>query len=187
MRIELDAVRHEARSFSETVPVPLKELAWPDVSACGPVDCHGVLTFVDPGFHWKATLSYSQVLQCTRCLEPMTEEIESGFELLVLVGQAEAPPPEKELSAEDLSILLLPDESLETVPLILEQVQLNLPMKPLCEASCPGLCIRCGHRLGAGTECRCEEELVDSPFKALAGLRHRLAVVEGEENTDAEE
>jgi DUF177 domain-containing protein len=42
----------------------------------------------------------------------------------------------------------------------LEQIQLGIPLKPLCRESCRGLCPHCGEERNS-SKCECPEELPD--------------------------
>jgi len=74
-----------------------------------------------------------------------------------------------ELEPEDLGLLRLEDGILDTQPIVLEQVLLNIPMKPLCKQDCAGLCASCGADLNS-EPCACER-VHDPRWQALAALR----------------
>ena len=62
---------------------------------------------------------------------------------------------------------------LDVASLLWEQFLLALPIKPLCEENCPGLCPRCGANLRSGP-CGCTAEDGDprlSVFKTLKAPR----------------
>ena len=62
----------------------------------------------------------------------------------------------RSLQAEDLGVVYVEDHELDTEPLLFEQVQINIPMKPLCRPECAGLCPHCGADLNAGA-CSCAD------------------------------
>jgi len=82
--------------------------------------------------------------------------------------------PEIELEKDELGVLLIEGEHLDTEPLIAEQVLLELPMKPLCGPECRGLCPRCGADRNLVPDC-CEEPAGDERFEALGTLRDKLS------------
>jgi uncharacterized protein len=52
-----------------------------------------------------------------------------------------------------------------------ELISLALPLQPLCDGGCKGICPRCGVDRNR-VDCDCEEELrPPSPFAALAALQ----------------
>jgi len=79
-------------------------------------------------------------------------------------------PGEHALHESDLGVLYVEGPVLETDPILVEQLQLNIPMKPLCRPDCPGLCPRCGADLNLGS-CECTAPTGDSRWAALSVLR----------------
>lgn len=113
-------------------------------------------------------------LQCARCLEwtPTSKEID--VHLLVRRGES-SPPSEHGVEDADADEIVAEGGELDVGKIIVEELLLELPMKPLCKEDCPGICPVCGGRRGEG-ECRCSEEgPVDSRWAALAKLKERLA------------
>lgn len=177
MELHLDRVRDEPFAWEEQLSFSPRELEGTGVVVLSPVECRGRLSFVDPGFFLEAHLRYEQTLTCTRCLEPTVMPVEARVELLLLVepgGGEEERSGEVELDEEDLSVVVLHEEKIDTEPVLLEQVRLNVPMKPLCRPDCAGLCPVCGADRNRGG-CSCEEATTDPRWAALAGLRDRLS------------
>ena len=85
-----------------------------------------------------------------------------------------AAEPEIELEKDELGVLVIEGDHLDTEPLIAEQVLLELPMKPLCGPECRGLCPRCGADRNLVPDC-CEEPAGDERFEALGALRDKLS------------
>ena len=159
MKVRLDRLGDEPYTWQETLTLSRDELGHADVLAGSEVDCRGYLGRTTPGFLLRVSLSYERTLSCTRCLGEIVSPVETRFELLVTVedhgpGEAES-ARERELDEEDLGIVALPSPLLDTRPWIVEQVQLNVPMKSLCRDDCAGLCPECGADLNAG-KCACQ-------------------------------
>ncbi|HYG63106.1 MAG TPA: DUF177 domain-containing protein [Thermoanaerobaculia bacterium] len=175
MKIWLDQVRDEPFNWDETQTVPLEALERPELLELGPVSWRGQVVSAEPGFFLRGRLSYDQTLSCNRCLKPIVESAGSDVELLILVEpQPGAAGGEHELQERDLGVYYVDEEEvLETDPILLEQLQLNIPMKPLCQPDCKGLCPNCGADLNAGP-CSCEETSVDPRWAGLAALKSRL-------------
>jgi len=173
MQIWLDQVRDEPFNWDETQRVSKEILDRPELLDLGPVSWRGQVVFADPGFFLRARLSYEQTLSCNRCLKPIVEQSKSDVELMILVKHGPEAGGEHALHEQDLGILYLQDELLETDPILIEQLQLNIPMKPLCREDCQGLCPICGADRNAGT-CQCEDLAPDPRWAALAALKDRL-------------
>jgi uncharacterized protein len=173
MQIWLDQVREEPFNWDETRSVPLEALERPELLALGPVSWRGRVVFAEPGFFLRGRLDYEQTLSCNRCLKPIVEQAGGDVELLILVEPGAEAEGERELEEGDLGVLTVREERLETDPILLEQIQLNIPMKPLCQPDCKGLCSTCGADLNLGP-CTCEDRSVDPRWAGLAALKSRL-------------
>ena len=181
MRIWLDQVRDEPYNWDETEKIAPEALERPELLDLGPVSWRGQVIYADPGYFLRAHLSYDQTLSCDRCLKPIHEPTRSDLELMVVVeGRTRGGrvPEERgdQLHEQDLGVLVVDDEVLETAPILIEQLQLNIPMKPLCQPDCRGLCPECGADLNALPEgrCSCKETQADPRWGALAALKDRL-------------
>ena len=174
MQIWLDQVREEPFNWDETQRVSPETLERPELLALSPVAWRGQVVYADPGYFLRAHLSYEQTLNCNRCLKPIVERAESEVELMILVERHGQSGGEHELHEPDLGVLYVEDERLAMDPILIEQLQLNIPMKPLCRADCLGLCPVCGADRNAGA-CSCEESREDPRWAALAALKSRLA------------
>jgi uncharacterized protein len=173
MQIWLDQVRDEPFNWEETQSISPEILERPELAELGPVSWKGQVLHTDPGFFLRAKLSYEQTLCCDRCLKPIVERSEPDVELMILVERGPGGGGEHELHEKDLGVLYLEGEVLQTDPILIEQLQLNVPMKPLCRPDCQGLCPHCGADLNVGS-CSCEEQTADPRWAALAALKSRL-------------
>lgn len=174
MQIWLDQVQDEPFNWDETQSVSVGSLNRPELQELAPVSWRGQVIFTDPGYFLRARLSYEQSLSCTRCLKPIVERVDSDVELMILVERLKETGGDHELHEKDLGVLYLAEEVLETDPILIEQLQLNVPMKPLCRPDCQGLCPGCGADRNAGP-CSCEETARDPRWASLGALKSKLA------------
>jgi len=121
------------------------------------------------------TTTFAADFLCARCVEPFPFANASEFHLRFR--------PRPEISEENAEVEVTPDEldvefyAERAIPLrdlANEQIQLAIPMKPLCTEGCLGLCPQCGANQN-GEGCSCAETVVDTRFAALAGIREELA------------
>ncbi|MFQ5902222.1 MAG: DUF177 domain-containing protein [Candidatus Binatia bacterium] len=79
---------------------------------------------------------------CARCLKSYSFPIEKKFDFVLtpdpLSGKS------KELNRDEMGVSFYASEEINLSPFIREQVLLALPMRPLCEDGCRGLCTGCG-------------------------------------------
>ena len=173
MKVRLDRVGDEPFDWQETLVLRGDELEDGDLLALGEIRTQGKIFATSTGYVLHASVAYEQTLGCTRCLEPVSQEVEAVIDLLVQVVPADGEAPdegdEKELGEADLGLLVLGEPVLDTRPIVVEQVRLNVPMKALCRDDCAGLCGLCGADLNAGP-CGCEEP-ADPRWSALAKLK----------------
>ena len=96
--------------------------------------------------------------------------VDEEIELAIETGTAEPMLGEHELSSSDLKTLFLDGDELDTTPILMEQLQLNIPMKPLCREDCAGLCPQCGVDRNE-VSCSCADSDVAPRWQALEQFR----------------
>ena len=110
---------------------------------------------------------------CVRCLEHFTLPLKVKFHYSFYPAEEMEYLPEMEVNREDLDVLPYTGSVLDLVPLIGEQIIVNMPAYPLCSESCKGICQKCGANLNY-LSCQCDQEqrgysafdvLKDFPFK----------------------
>ena len=112
-------------------------------------------------------------LACARCLKDFTTAIEERVDIeLRPVFDLDRAAQERELGSDDLNVEFFSGEALDAGHLAAEQISLAIPMKPLCQDDCGGICPKCGadRTLGA---CGCVPE-TDPRWSALKDLKLRI-------------
>ncbi len=83
--------------------------------------------------------------ECVRCLDGLERELEVDFqELYAYPGDGS--------DDEDEDVYHLEGDLLDLEPTVRDAVVLALPMQPVCQDDCPGLCPDCGARLADDPE-----------------------------------
>jgi uncharacterized protein len=116
------------------------------------------------------TLQTVLELDCSRCLEGFAVPVDAQFDLLYVPAAENAGVDEKEIEEDDLDTAYYREGVIDLADLVREQLYLALPMKPLCQEACRGLCSECGTNLNSGA-CSCTPAWEDprlAPLKALA-------------------
>ena len=106
---------------------------------------------------------------CSRCLEPFTIPVDASFDLLFLPAQAAGPDDEQEVREEDIGVSYYKDDVIDLGDVMREQFYLALPMKPLCQDDCRGLCPVCGVNRNR-ERCACRTDWVDPRMESLRSL-----------------
>jgi uncharacterized protein len=111
-------------------------------------------------------------LECGRCLDSYEISVDAPFELRYVPQIENSGEGEREIGEDDLTTAYYREGVLDVSDLLREQFQLALPMKPLCSASCRGLCPTCGTNLNRAS-CSCNPRWEDPRLAALKGLLDR--------------
>ncbi len=109
-------------------------------------------------------------LSCSRCVEAFNLSVNVPVDLMYLPYGANVGDGEAEISDEDLAIAFYRDDQIDMGLMIREQLQLTVPMKPLCCDDCHGLCSVCGKNLNH-EQCSCDQSWHDPRLDVLAALR----------------
>ena len=109
-------------------------------------------------------------LACSRCLEPFTLPVKTDFDLRYVPHTDNSGEGEREVEEDDLTTAFYTDDEIDLGHLVMEQLHLALPMKPLCSETCKGLCPQCGTNLNAGS-CTCDPRWEDPRLAALKALK----------------
>jgi uncharacterized protein len=107
---------------------------------------------------------------CSRCLEPYALEVASDFDLRYVPHVENLGEGEQEVEEDDLTTAFYADDQIELDHLVMEQLHLALPMKPLCSDACKGLCPQCGANRNS-TACACDQKWEDPRLAALKALK----------------
>lgn len=99
--------------------------------------------------------------ECRRCLTPITERLEVDFDELY------------QQVPDNPDAYAIENDQIDLLPMVRENVLLAIPLGPLCQPDCPGLCPQCGQDLAEGP-CGCDTSAVDPRWAALDDLRKTL-------------
>ena len=170
MKIRLDQVV-KPFDWQETLQITDAELDRSAVVELGEIECRGRIVPLVEDFLLRARLAYDQKLRCMRCLGPVAASVSTDIELLLHLGGPQETGVERELEEEELGMISVENSEFDTRPILLEQVHLSVPMKPLCRDDCAGFCPSCGADKNRGP-CDCGK-VADPRWEALASLRAR--------------
>ena len=151
------------RPLSRTVPAPsrlgLELLSVPEGSDIA-LDLR--LEAVVEGVLVSGRASMSVAGECGRCLDPVSDELVVDLQQLYVYADSEVP--------EDEDTGRLVGDLLDLEPALRDAVVLALPLTPLCDPDCAGLCADCGQRLDDLPENH-GHETADPRWAALTALQ----------------
>lgn len=105
--------------------------------------------------------------ECVRCLETFKLSLETEFDELFAFNKR---------SLSESGLLLPEDGNIDLASLVREYMLVEIPISPLCQPDCKGLCIECGINLNHETcehQSKNNKDLQDLPVLAKA-LRSAL-------------
>jgi len=89
---------------------------------------------------------------CSRCLTPFEFPVASRFDLVYLPEDIDG--LSEELSDEKIDQMFYSGRQLDLRAVVLEQLNLTFPAKPLCSPDCEGICAVCGEII-RDAKCAC--------------------------------
>jgi len=122
------------------------------------------------------TVHFTAGLSCFRCDEPYPIANASPFH--VRFRPRPEPSAENEeveiIDQDELDVEFYSERAIPLRDLALEQIQLSIPMKPLCDENCLGLCPTCGANR-TRERCSCESSIMDDRWGSLKEIREELS------------
>lgn len=105
---------------------------------------------------------------CARCLTPFEFPVASRFDLVYLPEEIDA--LSDELTDEKIDQMYYTGRQLDLRAVVLEQLNLTFPAKPLCAPGCEGICAVCGEII-RDAKCSC---LVKEPEAGAQRLKFNV-------------
>ena len=177
--IDFDVIDKDGpQSYSGTFAFTPEELDRVELAGVSPVEINvNVEKGNVPGeYVADGTAEFNGDLTCSRCVEPYPFANPSTFHVRFRPRpQASGESEEVEITdEEELDVEYYSERAVPLKDLALEQIQLSIPMKPLCDEKCLGLCPTCGANRNREA-CSCEVAVTDDRWGALKGIREELA------------
>ncbi|WP_159941905.1 MULTISPECIES: DUF177 domain-containing protein [unclassified Nocardiopsis] len=117
------------------------------------------------------TVSGQLSAECSRCLDPLSDEIEASFQELYRYPSDEDGAAGAGEDAEDEDEdYYLEGELLDLTPVVRDAIVLAIPLTPLCGPDCPGLCSECGAKLAEAGPDHGHGDNVDPRWEALRAI-----------------
>lgn len=133
-----------------------------------PIHGKGRIYFSRDGMFLTLTAKALVENTCSRCLKDFEETLELKLNYEIVNSK------EAEEMDEEEDILVVDHDVLDLERVIIEELIMKAPMKPLCKEDCKGICNSCGQNLEEGS-CNCTpdqevEETIDPRLAKLKGL-----------------
>lgn len=133
-----------------------------------------VLSFKPSGaglLHVAGRIQAEPLLECSRCLKSFPYRIDAEVSVELAPASTVESSTDHELARSELDTEFYQGEEVEPVAIIKEQLLIAVPMVPLHEADCKGLCPVCGRDLNeAGCDCKRDDQETFGAFSALKDI-----------------
>lgn len=152
MIIEVDKIPQEGLSVSRDFEFPCVDLIEENTIFLSPAHAEVVIRRIGDEVMIKGRLTARLNFCCSRCLSPYEYPVSASFDLVYLPEDLDI--MREELDEDDIDTVFYRDRRLDLREIVLEQLNLTIPLKPLCSESCEGICAVCG-QLRRDGQCAC--------------------------------
>ncbi len=133
-----------------------------------PILGKGRIYFTRDGMFLNFTANALIESSCSRCLKDFEEPLQLKLNYEIVTSK------EAEEMDEEEDILVVDGDVMDLEEVIIEELIMKAPMKPLCRENCKGICNSCGQNLEEGS-CNCTpreepEQTIDPRLAKLKGL-----------------
>lgn len=156
--------------IQKTYPVGTIDFHTGDFKQLEPLEVRATAELVEGQIRISGHLHTRLELVCSRCLEPVVEDLSRDFDLFYRPVSTIAKEEEVHLKLDDTEVGFFQGEGMFLADVLAEQVNLAIPMKVICRGDCRGLCPQCGVNLNS-EECRCETHSTDPRLAPLARFK----------------
>jgi uncharacterized protein len=157
MIIDIDKIPKEGLNVSKDFEFLNIDLVEENAVFLSPTHADFVVRRVGEEISVKGKLVGRLSFVCSRCLSPFEYPVDVSFDLVYLPEELDM--MKDELDEEDLGRGFYQNNQIDLHEVILEQLNLTFPLKPLCSEDCEGICPVCGQvRRGDNCACLVKEE-----------------------------
>ena len=158
-RINVGFIIHEEVGYSHEITFEFDKARLDDLE---PAHLTGTVQIgrTPQGLIVQGKFSGDTKLECVRCLNEFVHPLEWKFTELYAFDKD---------SVSETGTLLPDDAHIDLAPLLREYALLEVPISPIHDPDCKGLCIECGQDLNE-KDCGHSQQADDSPFSVLKKL-----------------
>lgn len=124
-----------------------------DIEFISPIEVDAKLTYNGKEVNLKGSMNFEIETKCNRCLDTIKTKLIFPIDELFTSDEND----------ENYNIV---NYTIDILPVIYDNLYLQLPTKFLCNEDCKGICIKCGKNKNLD-ECNCKDEEIDSRFAVL--------------------
>ena len=155
MIIDVNKISDKGYALNDTIEIDNSQLLEDDSSFLESIDFQIFFKKQDRRIQAQGQIKTAISLVCVRCLEPFELKINSRFDI-ILFPKEMIDQRSTALEDEDLEYIFYDNDQIDLEKILVEQVNLFIPFKPVCRAECKGICPGCGANLNRGA-CPCDQ------------------------------
>ncbi len=158
-RINVGFIVHEEVGYSHEIPFEFQKTKLEDFEVSnfsGSVQ----IGRTPQGLIVQGQFSAETQLECVRCLNTFTDRLEWEITELYAFNKN---------SVSETGLMVPEDNQIDLAPVLREYALLEVPINPIHNPECKGLCIECGQDLNV-KDCGHSQHTDDSPFSVLKKL-----------------
>jgi uncharacterized protein len=167
MIIDVDKIPKGGLMVNRDFEFPSQELVEESATFLKPVRADLTIRKMDEEVWIKGRVTTLLNVTCGRCLSAFEFPVDSRFDVVFLPQEFQE--LKEELDEGDVDQLFYRDHQIDLREVVLEQLNLTFPAKPLCSESCEGICAVCG-RIRRGGDCGCTVHETDGRLDALKSM-----------------
>ena len=172
MKLKLHDLREPVSfSFNENEGWLQDVLIHLKLKARGPLSLHVKVTKQDNHLFVEGHLVMTLALACSRCTNDVDYAIDEFFSP-VFVRRKNSSARQTVLEEDELDTTYFSEDEVDFAEVMHEQMALMIPVQPLCQQNCKGLCPQCGEDLNV-QQCDCKKEITHSQFDVLKTFKVR--------------
>lgn len=168
MIIDIDKLPKDGLELRRKFDFPSLDLVEEDAVFLQPVQAEISIKRIGEEVWIKGRVKTVLSFICGRCLTPFEFPVDSRFDLVFLPEEMQE--LKEEFDDQDADRLFYRSRRIDIGEVILEQLNLTFPARPLCSAGCEGLCAVCGKIRREGA-CGCQVKETDARLEPLKILR----------------
>jgi len=164
MIIDIDRLPREGLKISKNFEFLHDDIVEEDAVLLHPLHADLSVRKMGEAVYVKGKIKTLLSFVCSRCLIPFEFPVDSPFDLIYL--PEEFAVAKEGLDGDDLNISFYFSRKIDLREVVLEQLNLTFPVKPLCSEECQGICPVCGKNINSG-DCSCVSRDSDSRLEKL--------------------
>ena len=159
MIIDIDRLPQEGLELTKEFEYFSMDLVDENAVFLTPVTADVIVKKVGDEILIKGRIATALSFVCSRCLSPFEFPVDSRFDIVYFPEEMDLMT--EQLESDDVNQYYYDSRKVDLHEIVLEQLNLTFPAKPLCSPDCQGICPVCGKIVKDG-ECSCSENESDS-------------------------